>query len=206
MAGFKTHIAVATGVSSIVTTYLYTLHITSFSELSLLFFIGIVSTVLPDLDSDNSKPIQIAHSILSLFIPATASYFCYKEEIITKTDYLFLFFLSSYILFLILFFLAKKATRHRGIFHSIPMATTVALIIMQLLYLFTHIEEKIILLVGAYIFGGFITHLLLDELYSIIGLKKSFLTAMKLYDKKNMAGTLILYTITIALSSHMLIK
>ena len=52
-------------------------------------------------------------------------------------------------------------------------------------------------IIAFFIFFGFIVHLLLDEIYSFnllgIKIKKSFGTALKLYAKNNLIGTLILY-------------
>ena len=54
---------------------------------------------------------------------------------------------------------------------------------------------------GAFLLFGFIIHLLLDEIVSLnllgFNIKKSFGSALKLYDRENLLGTVILYIIII---------
>jgi hypothetical protein len=54
-------------------------------------------------------------------------------------------------------------------------------------------NEFFAIYLGLFSLLGFVTHLLLDEFYSAVMLKKSFGTAFKLYSKNNSIGYFILY-------------
>ena len=88
-------------------------------------------------------------------------------------------------------------TVHRGIFHTIPMAILFALISNIISLEMFALSDVFSLIIGFFIFWGFIVHLILDEIYSIdvagLKMKKSFGTALKIFDLKNKIGSLILY-------------
>ena len=92
----------------------------------------------------------------------------------------------------------KKLTHHRGIFHSIPAVILVTLISLTILNQFeldTNIKIALSLGVGR----GYLCHLILDELNSVVNLggipfipNKSIGTALKLYSK-NWKISLVVY-------------
>ena len=89
----------------------------------------------------------------------------------------------------------KKITVHRGMIHSIPMAILAG----QLTFFAVTgtIEER--LLKAASLTLGFLSHLILDEIYSIdstgakLRLKKSFGTALKWSNPKRPGSVAIIY-------------
>lgn len=196
MAKFKEHILVAAVVSTFASTAVLSFNFLSQIEILSLFILGIVSTMIPDLDSDFSKPLRLTYNIFSIFIPFFIIYYLIKTTIIRDINNniinLILIYLVSFFLIFIFFRLLMKITKHRGIIHSIPMAILSSLIIMLIFYYF-NLSKNFILLSGLFVFLGFCTHLILDEVYSIIKLQKSFGTAFKLFSKNNIYGTLIIY-------------
>ncbi len=83
--------------------------------------------------------------------------------------------------------LFKKITVHRGVFHSIPAIVIYAEVVF--LYLYNYPSLSRLWLTGA-AFAGALSHLILDEIYSVdfdgakIRIKRSFGTALKLWDRK----------------------
>lgn len=80
----------------------------------------------------------------------------------------------------ILGYLLAKFTVHRGLWHSIPAAVLCS----EITYLlFFDLPVKVRLLYALSVLGGFISHLLLDEMYSVkvlaLDTKRSFGTALK---------------------------
>ena len=77
-------------------------------------------------------------------------------------------------------YLLNKFTVHRGLWHSIPAA----ILCFEITYLlFFDLPGKLRLLYAVAVFGGFLSHLILDELYSVkvlaLDTKRSFGTALK---------------------------
>ncbi|MEA3314725.1 MAG: metal-dependent hydrolase, partial [Campylobacterota bacterium] len=181
--------------SGVIVSALFASSLVGISEALSLLTIGIIGGVLPDLDSSNSKPVQITFRIFSIFLPFIVILTFIKDLPLIYIFAIWLF--CSLLLEYFIFALFLKVTRHRGIFHSVPMGVLMGLLLYNSLYLFTDTTKNVAFLSGFMLFYGYIVHLLLDEIVSLNALgmrvKKSFGTAMKLYDKKNLIGTAILY-------------
>jgi len=201
MASFEQHLSISVIVSGVTLIPLATSGMVSTTELFVLLGVGLIGGIMPDLDSDNSKPIQIAFKIFSI----TFSLFI----LLLLDDHFSLFqlllgwIISSLIFYYGIFRTFTSLTVHRGIFHSIPMGIFLAQTTIILFYNFLNFNIRFATLAGFFIFFGIIIHLLLDELVSLnllgISIKKSFGSALKLYDSKNITGTLILYILIILL-------
>jgi len=194
VASFEQHLNV-----SVITTGLFivplSLSNTFDTQASLIALsLGLLGGIFPDLDSDNSKPIRILFKILSIFFPLLFLIFL---QLKMPLLYILVVWLGATLLFHFgVFKFFTLITTHRGIFHSIPMALFIALGVIHT-FLYLHYPQLQALLFGVFFFFGFIIHLLLDELFSINALgfeiKKSFGSALKLYDKENLIGTTLLY-------------
>jgi len=199
MASFEQHINGAVIATGIIIVPLHTASIIDITQSLIVLSLGIIGGVLPDLDSDNSKPIQIFFKIISIFLPLII--------ILSIPNNLSLLYLIAYwlisifILRLTLFQLFISFTTHRGIFHSIPMGVLFAQITMLIFYKVFYFNITFSTIAGIFLLFGFLIHLLLDEFVSInvlgVRMKKSFGTAFKLYDRENLFGTLLLYTFII---------
>ena len=95
------------------------------------------------------------------------------------------------------FQLSDRFTKHRGLFHSLPAAIVSGLTLGVIIDYFTTSSDALVWFYVTFMFLGFILHLVLDEVYSVnllgASFKRSFGTAMKLGDKKNLVGTALLY-------------
>jgi len=199
MASFEQHVNIALIATGIVIIPLHTSALLDVKESIAVLALGVVGGVLPDLDSDNSKPIQIVFKMLSIFMPLFILLF--SPINIPVLYALAIWIGSALFLHFTLFRTFLLITTHRGVFHTVPMgilfgqATT--LVFLKLL----HKSLDFSLLAGFFIFFGFSIHLLLDEIFSINALgmhiKKSLGSALKFYDRDNIAGTLLLYALII---------
>jgi hypothetical protein len=201
MASFEQHVNAAVVASGVAVVPLYSASVVDINQTVALFSLGILGGVLPDIDSDNSKPIQISFRILSIFLPLIA--ILTTVNTLSVTTILLMWIFYSLILHFVIFKFFLASTHHRGIFHSIPMGLFIALLVV---YLFQNIlmsKSIFSILSGLFIFYGFFIHLLLDEIVSLnlLGkhMKKSLGSAMKLYDKNNLIGTFILYAGSVGL-------
>lgn len=183
MADFKTHITGSTlvGIGVGLAGYSYGFHVQS-----CLLAGGLCSVagILPDLDSDSGVPYRESVAFISAFVPMLLidrfqSLGWTRETIVLACGLLYI---------LIRFGVAnlfRHYTVHRGMWHSIPAAASVGL----LTFLITdhqHLDLRLFWTIAAV--AGFVTHLLLDELYSVdfrgVRLKKSFGTALKFWSTR----------------------
>ena len=203
MAAFKEHVNIATIATGVVVITLYNVGLLTLYQTFIALFIGILGGVLPDIDSDNSIPLQTIFKISSIIIPLLILLTFFPVMPIVKT--ILLWMMLTLLLKLTLFKLFLHLTHHRGLFHSVPMAIFIGEIAFSFAYYSAHINLQVSFIYGFIIFFGFIVHLLLDEIYSVnlygVKMKKSFGTALKLYDKYNIAGTFILYILILSIYS-----
>lgn len=194
MASFEQHISGAVVSTGILLVPLYTTAYIDMPQAMALLAFGTLGGVLPDIDSEESKPIKISFNILSIFLPLVMLLTVVKD--LSVTHILIMWLLSSIILQYGVFKLFIDMTTHRGIFHSIPMG----FVFFFLAYIFIYeisANQIFATLCGFFLFFGYIVHLLLDELVSLnafgLKVKNSFGTAFKLYDTKNLLGTISVY-------------
>lgn len=149
-----------------------------------------VSGMLPDLDSDSGKPLQEMLCFASAAVPLML--FDRFEQMGFSHE---MIILISGILYLILRFgvgnLFKKYTVHRGMFHSVPAAAVVGLL-TYLSCSCTEMDSR--LFKSMAVVAGFMSHLVLDEIWSIdtsgggFRLKSSSGTAIKFFGNKPWAN------------------
>lgn len=201
MASFEQHINAAVVVSGVTIAPLYASSLIDMNQALALLALGMIGGVLPDLDSDNSKPVQISFKILSVFLPLLL--ILTVLETFTLTKVLFIWAIAFVVLNYGVFKLFLSLSVHRGIFHSVPMGLLIALIAIYVMQVFLEYSMIFSILSGFFIFLGFIVHLLLDELVSLnalgLHIKRSFGTAFKFYDKDNITGSVVLYICIVVL-------
>jgi membrane-bound metal-dependent hydrolase YbcI (DUF457 family) len=139
--------------------------------------------VLPDLDSDSGVPIRELFNIAAALTPfliyprlVQSGFTLEQALVLIGALYLFIRYgLAGWF---------KRYTVHRGIFHSIP-AMFIAGLVVYLAHASPDQKLRIYLAVGVML--GFLSHLILDELYSVdfmgfrIKLNKFAGSALKLY-------------------------
>lgn len=201
MASFAQHVNTAVVISGITIAPLYATSLVDLNQSLALLFFGMIGGILPDIDLENSKPIQITSSILSIFIPLLAILTLLHSLSISKM--LFIWFLSSILLHFFIFKIFFLLTVHRGVIHSIPMGFLFAHLLIITFYNILGFPEMFSLLCGLFLFIGFIIHLLLDEIVSLnafgMSFKKSLGSALKIYDTNNHIGSIFIYTMIVIL-------
>jgi hypothetical protein len=183
MAGFRTHIAVSSALGVGYATTLQTMYGVPMPTATVAGALCGFAGMLPDLDSDYGVPLREAISFAAATIPVLMvsrfeSLHMTRESIILCASGLYLFVRFG------VGTMIRKYTVHRGMFHSIPAMLTFGGIAYLLTGGFPPAERYII---AGGVMGGYLSHLILDELYSIEfktgrwRTKKSFGTAMKLW-------------------------
>ena len=95
----------------------------------------------------------------------------------------------------------KKVTTHRGMIHSIPMAVLCGELVFFVVT--GTVAERFVK--AAALTAGFLSHLILDEVYSIdstgaaLRIKKSFGTALKWYNPKKQGAATTIYSLVFLL-------
>jgi hypothetical protein len=140
-----------------------------------------VAGMLPDLDSDSGVPLRESITFAAASLPMLL--IDRFQQLGWPPETMALVGAGIYVA--VRFGLAeivRKLTVHRGMFHSIPAA----LIAAEIFYLIaSHNEPSIRLYKAGGVFLGFMSHLVLDEIYSVSfqggipRLKSSFGTAVK---------------------------
>ena len=178
MADFKAHTSVETLWGLLLGTVSVISDFCSLIGGIVILFLAATSSAAPDIDSDTGRPRELVLSFLGIAIPIVLLFnisdSTSSENILAAT--LISFFLVRYILG----YLLAKFTVHRGLWHSVPAAVLCS----EITYLlFFDLPVKVRLLYALSVLGGFISHLLLDELYSVkvlaLDTKRSFGTALK---------------------------
>jgi len=199
MANFQTHFNVAAFTSALGAGTIFYSGLVDKPEATMLFAGGIIGGILPDIDSDNSTPTRIMQYIFANLI----SFFILFNYIgVVPIGNLILIWISSFAVTMGFFHLFNKITSHRGMFHSIPAGLIFWFGFSLLFYYLFHYSALISWYFGMFVFLGYITHLTLDEIYSVDlaggKIKKSFGTALKLWSK-DMKSTILFYSVAIAL-------
>lgn len=195
MANFKTHfIAGAVGSGALSSAFL-TLEMLDNKEAMVAFGIGTLASLAPDIDADNSKPLNIAFTVIAIFISfftvfAQAGKLSIVEMVLF---WLFVFFLVRFV-FMLLF---QAITVHRGVFHSVVMALLLSQLSVLLFYNFYGFDSGVAYILGFMFFFGYLLHFVLDELVSVnlfgLSYKRSLGSAMKFFDSSTPILYLLLY-------------
>ena len=187
MANFPTHIAIGTLVAGTLATLTVAADAVAPDNLVAVTLAGVLGSVLPDIDLKDSRPGRAMFAGLAVFFAfavlfTTAGHFSILEMLILYVGTLvavqygakWIFFQFSY---------------HRGIWHSLLAAAFVSFLTAVVYYYLLKRPDAVCWLAAGFMFIGYLTHLTLDEIYSVdvmdTRIKKSFGTAIKLVDTKH---------------------
>lgn len=200
MANFTTHIAVGTVVSGALAVMTLAADVVAPENLLAVTMAGVLGSVLPDIDLKDSRPSKAMFSGLGIFFSFAVLFNFATKYSIVEMMILWLGTLVGVRYGLHALF--HRISIHRGIWHSLLAAVFSAVGTAVIFYHVLGRHEGVAWLGAGFMFIGFITHLVLDEMYSVdvmdTRIKASFGTAMKLIDYKNpghtvvMAGLLVL--------------
>jgi membrane-bound metal-dependent hydrolase YbcI (DUF457 family) len=206
MAGFKTHVTVSSFLG--IGYGLAASFLGDFSPVqgALAGCLTGVSGMLPDLDSDSGRPIQEIFSLTAAVAPAVMmrrlNHWGGGPEgaaLLAILLYIGIRYGAATIL--------QMITVHRGMYHSFP-ALLIAAELTFLGYQSDVMSVKLLMAGG--VAAGFVSHLILDEIYSVqwngmrIKLKSSAGTAMK-WVGNNWTDNIITYGLLFTLSYGVLV-
>lgn len=191
MANFATHIGVGTVVAGGLATLTLAADVIAPENLVAVTMAGVLGSILPDIDLKESRPSKIMFSGLAVFFSFAV---------------LFTFAMSRSIAELWIMWLGTMAfiryglhgvfhryAVHRGVWHSVLAGLFCAIITAVVFRYVLGRHDGVSWLAAGFLFIGYCTHLILDEMYSVDimdrRIKASFGTALKLYDRRYPAGT-----------------
>lgn len=201
MANFATHIGVGTIVSGALATVTLAANVIAPENLVAVTLAGVLGSILPDIDLKDSRASRALFSGLAVFFSfcvlfLNAPYYSIAE--------LWLLWLGS---FLLVRYGAEAAfhrfSYHRGIWHSIAAGLFFWFLTASVFYYLLARHEGVAWLAGGFLFIGYLTHLLLDEIFSVnlLGqrVKRSFGSAFKLVDFKHAGDSATIVALTLIL-------
>lgn len=188
MAGHKTHSAVGIATAALLAGTTTLVGGIPPAQQPLLLACGMAAGLAPDLDSDTSRPLLILKSavgvaVVGSVLAASLRLGLPMAELASRAGLA----LGLVVLFFALF---TRLTTHRGIMHSVPFVCLWALLSMQAVRGFGH---ALSLAAGATALAAGLSHLLLDELWSVEfkgvlpRLKPTFGTAFKFWSASPLA-------------------
>ncbi len=215
MAAFKQHVAVSTALGIGYGAAAYFGFGIDWATCAIAGGLTGMAGMLPDLDSPTGHPVREVFGLAAALVPvllvkqlgsavSTLGEAAFGESVELTAQAMVVVIAACY--FGVRFggaWLLDRLTVHRGMFHSIPAALITA--VAAFLLLETARQELRLFLAGGPLLG-FLSHLLMDELWSVklggggeVGLKKSAGTAFKLFSG-SIPSTIAAYTILLGLS------
>lgn len=202
MGSFKQHLAgaiITAGACGAVSHSIYHARLEDSAAAGLICIFG---GILPDVDCPTSRPADFVVTIFSVLAPVFALQAMHYDTLTPSR--ILLIAVVSYVFarYGIREFI-KRFTVHRGIIHSIPMALIWGCVVFLS---FRHSSRIIQYLVGISSVVGFLTHLIIDEMFSLVDIsggkftpKKSLGSALKFFSHSLLANLLIYVSLIILL-------
>lgn len=187
MANFPTHIAVGTIVSGALATVTLAADVVAPENLVAVTLAGVLGSVLPDIDLKDSRPSQALFAGLGVFFAFAVLFSLENKYSVVEMLAMWLGTLLAVRYGARPFF--YHMSYHRGIWHSLAAALFCAFLTAVVYKYLLGRHEGVAWLAAGFMLVGFLTHLVLDEIYSVdvmdTRIKASFGTALKLVDFKH---------------------
>ena len=201
MANFPTHIAIGTVVSGALATVTMAADLVAPENIVAVTLAGVLGSVLPDIDLKDSRPARAMFAGLGVFFSFAVLFSLGRKYSIAEMLILWLGTL------LFVRYVAKEVffrfSYHRGVWHSILAMIFCSLVTAWVYSKLLGRDEGVAWLAAGFLAIGFLTHLILDEMYSVdvLGnhIKKSFGTAFKPIDMRNPVGSAAMAVAAVAL-------
>ena len=152
----------------------------------MLWLTGILAGLLPDVDSDHSASLKVVFNtlgVLSGVLLLAGAGRQYPLLLVWAGIIAIPVFCTQ-----VLKPLCCKLTVHRGNWHSLLTAVFLSVNVTIAAWYITRLPARVSWLAGIFMLAGFLTHLLLDEMYAVdvsnLRLKRSFGSACKLFSRK----------------------
>lgn len=165
MATFKTHLITATTVSGLFASSLLITEMATPKVTILYWLLGILGGTLPDIDTRQSLPARFLFTGLGILIASLIVLVALKR--ITFFEMIMIWFIVYFLVRYGGLKLFSLFTVHRGNFHSILAAILFGLITVIVADRGFGVREFIAWFAGLSVSIGYLTHLLLDEVYSV---------------------------------------
>lgn len=205
MANFHTHLTAGLVASAAFGVACFTANAASASEAAVLFLVGTLGSLLPDIDLDHSRIGRWVFGALSGMGALLAVWLWeqFSNKDLVFWDRLALWGVAYFGLRAVVCGAFCRLTRHRGMVHSVPFMALFGLLLTLGGFYFFGLGAAFSWLLGLFLFGGALLHLLLDEIYSVdvrgLRIKKSFGTALKFFERKNKWRYVALYALLLGL-------
>lgn len=184
MANFPTHIAVGTVVSGALATVTVAADMVAPENIVAVTLAGVLGSVLPDIDLKDSRPSRAMFAGLAVFFSFAVLFSLERKYSIVEMLILWLGML------VFVRYVAKEVffhfSYHRGIWHSLLATVFCAFVTAWVYSKLLGRNEGVAWLAAGFMAIGYMTHLILDEIYSVdvmdTRIKASFGTAVKPVD------------------------
>lgn len=200
MANFATHIGAGTVVSGALAVFTLAADVVAPENLVAVTMAGVLGSVLPDIDLRDSRPSRLMFAGLAVFFSFAvlfnvAAKYSIAEMLIVWLGTLVLVRYGLHAIF-------HRLSIHRGIWHSLLAGAFSSVATAVVFYHVLGRHEGVAWLAAGFMMAGFLTHLILDEMYSVdvmdTRIKASFGTALKLIDTRNWTATAAMAAATAA--------
>ncbi|MEO1206081.1 MAG: metal-dependent hydrolase [Pseudomonadota bacterium] len=201
MANYATHIAVGTVVSGALATLTLAADVVGPESLIAVTLAGVVGSVLPDIDLKESRASRMFFSGIGVFASFCVLFIAAIHFSIAE---LWILWLGSLVAVRYgLHAIFHRLSVHRGAWHSLLAGVFWAALTAIVFHQVLGKHEGVAWLGGGFMFIGYLTHLVLDEIYSVDfmdrRIKASFGTALKFFDSRYPGHSAILGVTTIAM-------
>jgi hypothetical protein len=194
MANFPTHIAVGTVVSGALATATVAADMVAPENIVAVTLAGVLGSVLPDIDLEESRPARAMFSGLAIFFSFAVLFSLERKYSIVE---MLILWLGTLVLVRYvgkeLFF---RFSYHRGIWHSVLALVLCSLVTACVFSKLLGRDPAVAWLGAAFMGAGYLTHLILDEIYSVdvmdTRVKSSFGTALKLFDYRHLGHSAVM--------------
>lgn len=194
MANFTTHIAVGTVVSGALATLTLAADVIPREALVAITMAGVLGSVLPDIDLKDSRPSRAMFAGLGIFFSFAVLFSVAGKYSIVELWVLWLGTLAGVRYGVHAVF--HRFAVHRGIWHSLLAMVFFGLATSVVFKYILGEADHIAWLAAGFMAIGYLTHLILDEVYSVdvmdTRLKASFGTALKLIDLHHLQSSALM--------------
>ena len=198
MANYATHIGVGTVVSGALATLTVGADVIGPESIMAVTLAGVAGSVLPDIDLRDSRASTILFSGIAVFVSFCVLFVNAERYSIAE---LWILWLGSMVIVRYgIHAMFHRIAVHRGVWHSLLAGLLWAGITALIFHRLLGRHEGVAWLGGGFMFIGYVTHLILDEIYSVdfLGnrLKASFGSALKFIDTRYPASTAAMAVVT----------
>ncbi|MBW6392864.1 MULTISPECIES: metal-dependent hydrolase [Halomonadaceae] len=201
MADFRTHLSAAVGGGVLLAVAGWQGGLWTLGEALPLGALTAFGGILPDIDADHSHAVRLIFNTMAVMVVAVGVLLLHAQ---LEPGALLMVCGGLYIgVRLVLSPIFKRFSVHRGIWHSLLAAALCGLATSVAGYQWLGQPAWLAWAQGVALLLGYCIHLLLDELYSVdltgARLKRSFGTALKLFDYREPGNSLLMLLIAASL-------